>query len=213
MAKRKVRTAKTATTCTDTKAAAITKKPEAPKEEKKMIKKVPMKSISATQSRTVNLGDFESTRIEFTVTEHDIPGDTDINAALDALYGIVENKLDEKLKPYEDLADENACDPADVDPDVDSEDDPADVDPEDDPADVDPDPEDDDISEEAIMKMKRKELVELIKAEGIEDLDHKEYKKIGDLRTAVIDALFEDEGAADADEDPNEEWDDSEWDD
>jgi len=186
MAKRKVRTTPT----------SVDKKIETPKKtetqkEEKMIKQIPMKTICAVQSRTVNLGDFESTRIEFSVTEQ-ISADADVNAALDTIFETVEAKVDEKLKPYEDVVDGDAQEPEDT-----------------------PD-EKDEISDEKIMVMKRKELAELIETEGINDLDHKDHKKINDLRLAVIDALFEEDDSTDSSEDSSDgtdEWDDSEWED
>jgi len=216
MAKRKVRTTPT----------SVDKKIETPKKtetqkEEKMIKQIPMKTICAVQSRTVNLGDFESTRIEFSVTEQ-ISADADVNAALDTIFETVEAKVDEKLKPYEDVVDGDAQEPEDT-PDDESE--PKESKSEDTSDDElehkESEPEDtpdekDEISEEKIMVMKRKELAELIETEGINDLDHKDHKKINDLRLAVIDALFEEDDSTDSSEDSSDgtdEWDDSEWED
>jgi len=178
--------------------------------EEKMTK--PMITISGSMSRTVNLGDFESAKIEFSVIKQNLPADSDIEAGLDALFEIVEAKVDEKLKPYEDMADGDTSDedPPEEDAKVAP---PKDKVPEEDSPEE--EEEEEDITEEMILAMKRKDLIALIEKEGLDDLNHKDHKKIGDLRTAVINALFEedsDEDSGDSDED-NESWDDSEWED
>jgi len=218
------KTDKTATTPKITPKTETTTKTE-PKEEKKM-KNHEMVTISGSMSRTVNLGDFESAKIEFSVIKQNLPADSNIEAGLDALFEIVEAKVDEKLKSYEDMADEVDSDEVDL-PKKDSkitppeekspeEKSPEEESPEEEEEDSpeEEDSEEDDITEEVIMLMKRKELIELIEKEKIEDFNHKDHKKIGDLRTAVINALFEEEGddSSGSDED-NETWDDESWDD
>ena len=196
------------------KTVTTTKKTEQ-KEEK--MKNHEMVTISGSMSRTVNLGDFESAKIEFSVTQN-VLADSDIKAGLDALFDLVEEKIDEKLKPYEDMADGDTSGDDEVDPpEEDSKiDPPKDKVPEEDESEEDsPEEEEEDITEEMILAMKRKDLIALIEKEGLDDLNHKDHKKIGDLRTAVINALFEedsDEDSGDSDED-NESWDDDEWED
>jgi hypothetical protein len=85
----------------------------------------------------------------------------------------------------------------------------------DDGSDDEGDGEPEEIDEDDIRKMKKDELLELIEDEQLE-LDPKDYKKIGELREAVIDALFEedpgdDEGSAGGEDDPD--WDDDDWED
>lgn len=51
----------------------------------------------------------------------------------------------------------------------------------------------DDLTEDMIRKMKKDEVLALIKKEKA-DVNPKDYKKLDDLKEAVIDALFEEEG-------------------
>ena len=70
----------------------------------------------------------------------------------------------------------------------------------------------DDITEEEIMKMTKKECVQLIKDEGL-DLTVSRYKNIADLREACVDAIFEPEEGSEEGGEEDGEWDDGEWED
>jgi len=70
------------------------------------------------------------------------------------------------------------------------------------------------LTEEDILAMNKPKLIELIEDEGL-DIDPKEYKKLADLKQAIIDELFEEEEAEEEEESDSDDddWDDSDWDD
>ncbi len=59
--------------------------------------------------------------------------------------------------------------------------------------------EDGDLTEEDIRTMKKADLIQLIEDEGL-DTDPSEYKKVGDLREAVIEEAFGEDDPEEADE-------------
>ena len=63
-------------------------------------------------------------------------------------------------------------------------------------------------TEEDIRKMKKAELTELIETEEL-DIDPDDYKKIGDLREAVIAEMFE-ESEDDSEDEDDDDWEDDE---
>jgi hypothetical protein len=192
------------------KSTKATKTEKPVKKDKKQMTETIMNTVGTKVSRTVNLDNFESVKIEFSLNKN-IKMDADIEKELDGIFGLIEAKVDEKLEKYEEeVPEEKEPEDEPEEEEEESEEEEPEEDEEEDETEDDEEPEeDDDISEEAIMAMKKKELVALIKEEGLEDeVNPKEFSKIGELRKAVIDAMFEEDGD---DSDDSEEWDDDEW--
>lgn len=184
------------------------------KKDKKQMTET-MNTVGTKVSRTVNLGDFESVKIEFSLNKN-IKMDADVEKELDGIFEIIEAKVDEKLEKYEEVPEEKEVqeepeEDEELEEEEDSEEEEGDSEEDGDDDDGEEDSEEDDeISEEAIMAMNKKELAALIKESGLTDeVNPKEFKKIGELRKAVIDAMFEEDG--DDSEDGGDEWDDDEW--
>lgn len=166
---------------------------------------------------TVSVGtsaDYGKAKVGLALSQN-VKEDDDAMELADSIFDELTEKLEDQ---FDKLADKVGLD---EDPGEESEDD---WDGEDeDPDDEDPDDEDgewddedeeaEDISPDDIKKMKKAELLELIKDEDL-DVSPKEFKKIADLREAIIDELFEsEEDDEDADDDEDPDWDDDEWDD
>jgi len=98
----------------------------------------------------------------------------------------------------------------DDDDDDSDDDDDDDSDDDDDDSDDDDDDSDDEITEDEIKKMKKADLIQLIKDEEL-DVNPKKFKKIADLRTAVIDDIFDDDDDDDDDDDWDSDDDDDDW--
>lgn len=173
----------------------------------------PSRRIQVSIRRVVNLGNYSSIHLEFFGDEYLKPG-ADRGKAYDALYDEIADKADEKAAEWEKIADENMAGEGTYENEsnsdtgsVDDSDDNSSGGSDDDFGD-DSGNQGDDLTEEAILKMSKKELAQLIKDEGIEkEVNIKEFKKIEDLRSAVIDALFEPDDNGES----NDEWGDDDW--
>ena len=153
------------------------------------------KRIEVTIGRTINLGDFESTKINVTVAQY-IPEDAEEAVFYEDMINEAETQVDEYLSKFE--GEEEA--PPEEEEEVPEEE------------------EGEEITEEAINVMSKKDLVTFCKeTEGLEDINVKLVIK--GLRKAVIDALFveeeeeevpEEEGAGEGSDD---EWQDTDWED
>lgn len=162
----------------------------------------PIKEIFLKERRlTVAVGissDFGKEKVSLGLSENVKESDDPMDLA-DEIYDTLEAKVKEKFKllsaddEYEE-EDEEEENEEEEDEEEDEEDEEED--------------DEDDITEDDIKKMKKAELLTLIDEEEL-DIDVKKFKKVGELRTAVIDELFEDE----EEDDDDEEWDDDEWDD
>lgn len=159
---------------------------------------------------TVSIGtaaDFGKAKIGLSLSEN-VREKTDPMELADELYDILVEKLEDK---FDDLCEKIGLDEdSSVDDEDDNEDSSVDDDEDDDEDDDDEDDEDDDeddVTEEEILKMKKADIIKLIKDEELE-INPNEYKKIGELRAAVIDALFDDEDDEDDDWDSD---DDDDW--
>lgn len=149
-----------------------------------------------------------------------VGGDT--SELIDELTALAQEKVDKYAEEF--LSDEVEHDPGDDDEEIVAQDDDEEVD-DDDEGFADDDEEgddaegDDELTDEDVLAMKKPELVQLIKDEKL-DIDVKDYKKIADLRNAIVDILFEEEeegndgGGEEADGGDEEgDWDPDEWDD
>ena len=180
----------------------------------------PVKEIFLKERRlTVAVGkstDFGKEKVSLGLSENVKEG-TDLMELADEMYDSLAEKLEEKFalikkEDEPDYEDDNGDDP-EPDDNEDDADDADDADDEEDDEEDDDEEDEDDITEDGIKKMKKAELIDLIADEKL-DIDVKKYKKIGDLRTAVIDELFEDEDEDGEDgEDDEDSWDDDSWDD
>ena len=147
------------------------------------------KRIEVAIGRTINLGDFESTKINVTVAQY-IPEDAEEAVFYEDMINEAETQVDEYLSKFEEGEEEE----------------------------VPEEEEGEEITEEAINAMSKKDLVTFCKeTEGLEDINVKLVIK--GLRKAVIDALFveeeeeevpEEEGAGEGSDD---EWQDTDWED
>ena len=178
-----------------------TQKTQTTKEENKMV------DVDVVFSRdrrlTVSVGtssDFGKAKVGLSLSEN-IKEDADVLEIADKIFEELIKKLGEqfealveKTEQYDDVEEE---DEEDEDASEGGGEDEEEIEDED----------EDEIDESDIRKMKKAELLELIEEEDL-DIDVSDFKKIADLREAVVEALFEEEGE---DEDPD--WKDDEWED
>lgn len=222
MANRKPRTR---TTKPSNKAGKINKNAGAAKTEKqeKTVTKEKVKVFMEEQRLTVTVGtsaEYGKAKLGISLSKNLKEG-ADPLAVADELYGTLSEKLEEQFDALceklgiadeyeEELGDDEGSDDGEY------EEDPGDDDGEyeEDPGD---DADCDDITEDEILKMTKKECAKLIKDEGLE-LNPKDYSKVGGLREAIIDALFEpadeDDDDGEYEEEPGDddgEWEDEEW--
>jgi hypothetical protein len=149
-------------------------------------------------------GDYGNWGMSFYMSRH-IPVGTDPDEALDEISNTLTTRMDSYV---EDNGLVRAGDSGDVQPDT--FDTPEEVDPDEE---VDEPGDEADLTEDDIKKMKRPELVQLIEDEELET-DPADYKKIADLRDAVIEEAFGEEEEAkedDAEEESDEEEGDDGW--
>ena len=191
---------------------AIRKKSNVKKSEVDSIKKTVEAIFMRERRLTVSVGissDYAKEKVGLSLSENVREGADPMELA-DELYGLLEVKLDELFSQLqgEDEEDENSAPDEDGDEDEEV--------PEESEEEEEPEEEEEELSEEEILKMKRGELIELIEDEDLK-VQPKKYKKIADLRTAVIDELFEEEDGeeegGDVEEDGDDEWEDDEWED
>jgi len=169
---------------------------------------------------TVSVGtsaDYGKAKVGIALSEN-IKEDADSMEIADTIYDSLVEKLEEK---FDDLCekvglDDDSGDDQNEDDDFGDDDSGDDQNEDDDSGDDDQNEDDEnendeDLTEDDIKKMKKKELLQVIADEELEDeVDPKEFKKINDLRAAIIDALFEDDENED-DEFDDDEFDDDEW--
>lgn len=155
---------------------------------------------------------FSTQKVEFGMT-HQIMASQDASAELDKIKDMLKGKLDAYVEENFDDEEVESSDESAADASEDEEFDDADEDEDfaDEGEDEDDDAEDDDggFSEEEINKMKRPELLKLIEDEEL-DVDPDAFKKISELREAVMDEYFGDED--DDDEDAGDEEDEDDFD-
>jgi len=163
----------------------------------------PSRHINVSATRTVNLGNYESVKVSAGFSTN-LKDDEDLEEAFKDAYDKVENAVEDQIDR--------------MDLDVPEEDEKVDEPEEDEEVDEDPE-EDEDITEEEINKMKKKDLLKLIKEEKLE-VDTSQ--KLADIREDVIDEMFEEDEASDGEDDDgedasedgeDEDWEDDEWED
>ncbi len=193
------------------KTTPVSKTVEAPVAKESVLSVMPTKTISVSIAKTLNLGNYESVKVQAGYSEV-IDAKADVKKAYDKAYALTEEIIDAKLEEYE-VAEDESGDDGDE-----SGDDAGDEEWGDDEGDEAGDDEsgdeagDDEITEEEVMAMTAKELAVVIKDYGLEVSPKQPLKA---LRAAVVESLFVEEGdeGDEAGDDGAEEWDDEEWDD
>ena len=147
------------------------------------------KRIEVTVGRTVNLGDFNSAKLQVTISEF-IPEDAEDAVYYEKLWDEASAQIDEQIAQYEDEEEEEEEEEDEVIPEKKA---PAPAPEKKAPAPEPEEEEEEDLTEDDINKMSKAELIELCQeTEGLEDVDTSVSVKV--LRATLIDMLFEEEG-------------------
>lgn len=184
---------------------ATRKKPvskTAPKVEKKV-------EFSADRRLTISVGvsaEYGQIKNNLTLSEN-IPNDADYLEVADSLFDPLSDKL---IEQFESLSEKFDVEEEESEEEEEFEEEEQEGEEEEgEEEEDDEDEEEEDLTEDDIKKMKKPELMKLIKDEEI-DIDTKGMK-IADIKNAIIEELFEEEEGEEEEEDDSSEWDDDEW--
>lgn len=152
-------------------------------------------------------GEYGSWGSEYFLSKQ-VPADSDLDAAFDEMTELVQGKLDAYVEQNAPEMDEEVVED-DYDPaqevDTSEEDEVTESFGDEEPA---GDEEGEEITEDDIKKMTKKEIVALVKDEGLDDFDISGYKNIASLRKGFIEYLFseEEEGVEGDEGDEGDDW-------